>query len=432
MRTRFHEKVQAIVIAASQLPREEQAAYIARAAGADEKIRAEALSLLPYFSPGKNDDPKSPCGRAFDGGTTTFRDEFGGPVDESEEPMESLRYIDQYRVDCVLGQGGMGVVYRGQHVTSGKTVAIKVLRASLCDATDRRRFAFEAEIMRRLHHPGIALMIHANMTESAFHARPYFVMEYVRGVPLTDYARERGLSSRERLALMTRVCEVVEYAHERGIIHLDLKPSNILVDPEGRPKILDFGISQVMSIPLPFLRDEGGPVACTPRYASPEQLSGRPSALTPRCDVYALGMITYELLTGQLPSYEAGRILLKLYDLQLSDLPDADVNRTREFRYYIGCILARSLHRTVSRRYLSAGALGADLEALGECFVRVSKWAALTKWLTPGSWRSAKSPVDRWQRSSVADPLYAVLRMRLAASMESISMDHRGEQLFVD
>lgn len=432
MRTRFHEKVQAIVVAASELPRDQQAAYIARAAGGDEKIRAEAQSLMPYFSPDEIADPKSPCGPAFTGGTTTFRDEFGSPIDEADEAMESLRYIDQYRVECVLGRGGMGVVYRGKHVTSGRTVAIKVLRASLSEAADRRRFAFEAEIMRRLNHPGIASMIHANMTESAFHARPYFVMEYVRGVPLTDYARERGLSSRERLALMTRVCEVVEYAHERGIIHLDLKPSNILVDPAGQPKILDFGISQVMSIPLPFLREDGGPMACTPRYASPEQLTGRPSGLTPRCDVYALGMIAYELLTGQLPSYESGRILLRLYDLKLDDLPDADVNRTREFRYYIGCILARSLHRTVNRRYISAGALGSDLEALGECFVRVSKWAALTKWLTPGGWRSARTPVDRWQRSSVADPLYAVLRMRLAASMESISMDQRGEQLFVD
>ena len=429
MRTRFHERVQAIVIAASRLPPDQRTAFIDRAAGSDDRVGDEARALLPYYAEVRGFDPQSPCGTTFAGGTTTFEEKMVRGTESGTDSADFVNYIDQYRVERILGQGGMGVVYHGVHVTSGRPVAIKLLRGSLSKQEDRRRFAFEAEILRRLSHPGIAAMVHANMTESAFQSRPYFVMEYVRGTPLTQYADEQGLGARGRLDLMIRICEVVEYAHQRGIIHLDLKPGNILVDEAGHPKILDFGISQVMSLPLPIHWDTEGMLACTPRYASPEQIGGRRSELTPRCDVYALGMIAYELLTGALPRYSAGRIVLKLSSVQLDAPMEATTERTRQFRYYLGCVLAKALHRTVSKRHATAGALGADFETLNSCFAPISRWTAIANWFSAGG---RKGGADRWQRSSMADPLWAVLRKRLANSLDAIAANTQGDSFTVD
>lgn len=431
MRTQFHERVQAIVIAASRLPGDQRTAFIQRAAGDDELLRLEAKALLPHFAQLSECELKSPCGTTFSGGTTTFEEKLLGDTVE-DEAGDQFKYIDQYRIEQIVGRGGMGVVYHGIHVTSGRPVAIKLLRGSLSRQEDRHRFAFEAEILRRLNHPGIAAMIHANMTESAFQSRPYFVMEYVRGIPLTHYAQKKGLTAREKLALMIRVCEVVEYAHQRGIIHLDLKPSNILVDGGGHPKILDFGISQVMSLPLPIHWEGNGPMACTPRYASPEQFGGSRGELTPKCDVYALGLICYELLTRELPTYASGRIVLKLSGLRLDDQPEDASERNRQFRYYLGCVLAKALRRTEGKRYCSAGALGADLETLESSFAPVSKWTSISNWFSANGKRSGKAGSDRWQKSSVADPLWTVLRTRLAASMDHISLNAKGDRIAVD
>jgi non-specific serine/threonine protein kinase/serine/threonine-protein kinase len=219
---------------------------------------------------------------------------------EGAPPAPPLPTIARYRVVRVLGEGGMGRVYEAEQDNPRRTVALKVIRPGLASEFLLKRFAREAQILGRLHHPGIAQVYDAGVAEGG---RPYFVMELIAGVPLDQYAREHALDARGRLELVARVCDAVQHAHERGVIHRDLKPSNILVEPSGQPRVLDFGVARATDLGLTAGggRTETGQLIGTLLYMSPEQASGDPSAVDPRGDVYALGVILYELLAHRLP-----------------------------------------------------------------------------------------------------------------------------------
>lgn len=215
--------------------------------------------------------------------------------------------IGRYRIIRRLGQGGFGVVYLASSDDGlRRVVALKVLKPGVADVNAIRRFHRERHILPSLHHPNIAGFLDADETENG---EPYFVMEYVEGISITDYCDRNGLTVRDRVQLFGKVCEAVQHAHDRLILHRDLKPSNILVDRDGVPKLLDFGIARFLSRDAEASSDlvtVGEDSALTPEYASPEHLRGDP--LTVGSDVYSLGVILYELLAGQRPYLLTSRL----------------------------------------------------------------------------------------------------------------------------
>jgi WD40 repeat protein/tRNA A-37 threonylcarbamoyl transferase component Bud32 len=266
----------------------------------------------------------------------------------------SLPAILGYQVLRELGRGGMGTVYEAEQHIPRRRVALKVIRPGLASPRLLKRFAQEAEILGRLHHPGIASIYEAGQTEDG---PPFIAMELIRGEPLDRYACRHALGASARLALFARVCDAVQHAHQRGVVHRDLKPANILVDQAGQPRVLDFGVARLAKADL----QTTGQLLGTPAYMSPEQVTSVPAAIDARSDVYTLGVILFELLADRLP-----------YDLQHLPLPEvARVIREQDparlssvnalFRGDVETIVAKALAKDPARRYASAGALAADL-----------------------------------------------------------------------
>src|SRR5262249_23933380 len=153
-----------------------------------------------------------------------------------------------YRITRILGEGGMGIVYEAEQQHPHRTVALKFIRPIFINPSLLRRFEYEADVLARLEHSGIAHVFEAGTFETNLGPQPFFAMELVRGVPLNRYARERRLNVRQRLELLTKVCDAVQHAHLKGVVHRDLKPSNILVTEDGQPKILDFGVARAIDV----------------------------------------------------------------------------------------------------------------------------------------------------------------------------------------
>ena len=209
----------------------------------------------------------------------------------------------------------MGTVYEAEQDNPRRTVALKVIRPGLVSPELVKRFSHEAQILARLQHPGIAQVYEAGMGEDG---QSFFAMEFIRGMPLDEYARSRGLNAAARLELLARVCDAVQHAHEKGVIHRDLKPGNILVDVTGQPKVLDFGVAHVTAADLltSASRTQAGQLLGTLSYMSPEQIAADPAGLDGRSDVYTLGVILFELLAHrlpyqleQLPAHEVARVI---------------------------------------------------------------------------------------------------------------------------
>jgi non-specific serine/threonine protein kinase/serine/threonine-protein kinase len=212
--------------------------------------------------------------------------------------------IGPYRIVRRLGSGGMGVVYLTEQTEPiRRQVALKVIRKGLDTTTVMRRFEAERQALALMDHPAIARVLDAGETAEG---RPYFVMEYVPGEPVTHYCDRKRLTTRARLDLFSSICDGVQHAHRKGVIHRDLKPSNILVAEEGdapKPKIIDFGIAKAIDRPLTerALFTEMGVIVGTPEYMSPEQAALSAIEVDTRTDVYSLGVLLYELLVGALP-----------------------------------------------------------------------------------------------------------------------------------
>ncbi len=272
--------------------------------------------------------------------------------------------ISSYKILGVLGEGSMGVVYRAQQDNPHRVVALKVLKAGGATAKALKRFEHEAQVLGRLQHPGIAQVFEAGTADSGHGPQPFFAMELIRGTPLEDYAQTQGLTCAQRLALLVKVCAGVQHAHQKGVIHRDLKPGNILVDESGQPKILDFGIALVtdsdsrVSEAHTYLKQLAGTIP----YMGFEQVKGDPRELDTRIDVYALGVIAYQLLAGRLP-----------YDLKDKTLPEAlriiaEQEPTplgtvdRSLRGDVETIVAKALEKDKTRRYQSASEFAADIE----------------------------------------------------------------------
>ncbi|HXY08721.1 MAG TPA: serine/threonine-protein kinase, partial [Terriglobales bacterium] len=270
-------------------------------------------------------------------------------------------HIGRYRIIRILGEGGMGTVYEAEQDQPRRGVALKVIKTSLASPAMLRRFELESQALGRLHHPGIAQIYEAGSAETPYGLQPFFAMELIHGQPLTQYANKRKLDLRQRLLLMIQVCEAVQHAHQRGIIHRDLKPGNILVEEAGQPKILDFGLARATDYDTEATRQtDVGQILGTLAYMSPEQVLADPLALDTRSDVYALGVILYELLSGKLP-YQLSRQLPQAIRVIQEIDPNPLSSLSRVYRGDIETIVAKALEKDKSRRYASAADLAGDI-----------------------------------------------------------------------
>lgn len=296
------------------------------------------------------------------------------------------KQIGSYQLVRELGEGGFGKVYLAEQQDPVKRlVALKVLRGSLCDDTFLRRFEAERQVLALLSHPNIAQIFDAATTEAG---DPYFAMEYVPGVPITQYCDERRLSIRERLGLFVRVCSAIQHAHQKGIIHRDIKPANVLVtdvDDIAQPKIIDFGIAKVLDLDFESytLDTQAGGLLGSPAYMSPEQVSQSRVALDTRSDIYALGVLLYELLTGRTPFQFKNASLVDTLNqvLQSDPMPPshqvtsqrleqvADLRKmssttalARVLRPDVDAVVLKALAKNPERRYASALHFSADIQ----------------------------------------------------------------------
>ncbi len=335
------ERVQALFGAALYLPAVERAAFIDAEAADTPDVVAEVRELL-----------------AADEDAEQWEQNLLGET----EPER----LGIYKIEGKLGEGGMGVVYLAQREDEDLPVrvAIKVLRAGWSQDDQHRRFLAEQRILARLEHPNIARIMDAG---SSLDGRPYFVMEYVDGQPITTYCREHSLSVSERLDLFRKVCDAVHFAHQNLVIHRDLKPGNVLVDASGRPRLLDFGIAKILCEDGDMGPATSPTMPCgfTVEYASPEQLSG--DVVTTASDVYALGILLYEVLTDEVFVPRKGGIAGHLQLLERgptapsSVLRSTNMARSRAVRGDLDTICLTSLNLDPQLRYQSALALSTDV-----------------------------------------------------------------------
>jgi serine/threonine protein kinase/Tol biopolymer transport system component/tetratricopeptide (TPR) repeat protein len=277
------------------------------------------------------------------------------PPVQGDDPMIGQR-LGAYQLVKEIGRGGMGAVYLAIRADNEfrKRVAIKLIRGGMESEFVIKRFRHERQILARLEHPNIARLIDGGTTAAGL---PYFVMEYAEGEPLTRYCESRSIAVQQRLEIFLRACSAVHYAHRRMIIHRDLKPGNILVKDDGTPKLLDFGIAKLMDPDTSDNQAEttmAGYRIVTPAYASPEQMRGEPA--TVRSDIYALGIILFELVTGKRPSSKPGEDPLRLPPAE-----GAEDDSTRLLVQHLRTVVHRAVQPDPNERYETVEALTADI-----------------------------------------------------------------------
>ncbi len=271
--------------------------------------------------------------------------------------------VARYTIQRCLGRGGIGTVYAATQQNPQRTVALKMLDPGLATGSALLRFRFEAEILGRLAHPGIAVVHEAGEDH---HGRAYLAMELVEDACfVTDYVTRENFDTEARLTLFLAVCAAVAYAHEQGVIHRDLKPSNVLVDGSGRVKVIDFGIARALDADAARLTREGDVVG-TLAYMSPEQVSGRPGDVDVQSDVYALGALLYELLAGRKARDLAGVALPEALRRIREDAAIPLTQLRPELPRELEWITSKALERDTALRYASVAELAADIRRFRE------------------------------------------------------------------
>ncbi|MBV9267634.1 MAG: serine/threonine protein kinase, partial [Acidobacteriaceae bacterium] len=345
MNPQLHADVEKAFSALLDLSEAEQEAFIAREYASDPVLRAEIESLLRACrAAGTFLEPASPI---------------AGSAPFAAPPPPTT--VGRYRVIRLIGEGGMGSVYEAEQEQPRRTVALKVIRAGLPTPELLWRFEQESQALGRLQHPAIAQIYEAGTADSGYGAQPYFAMEFIHGESLLEYAKAHQFDLGQRLELISKVCDAVHHAHQRGIIHRDLKPGNILVDETGQPKVLDFGIACAADRDLRATRQTGvGQFIGTLAYMSPEQVLADPLELDIRSDVYALGVILYELLAGRMP-YTVNQQLPQAVQTICEEVPRPLSSINRSYRGDVETIVAKALEKDKNRRYGSAADLAADI-----------------------------------------------------------------------
>jgi predicted Ser/Thr protein kinase/tetratricopeptide (TPR) repeat protein len=336
-------RLEALFTAAREIAPAERAAWLAREIPDDPALRREVAELLA-------------CDRPT---ATLEREVQGGLCDLASDAEECPAEIAGHRVLRRIGMGGMGVVFEVEQHEPRRRIALKLMRGWLAPSA-RERFAREIELLARLDHPHIAKILFAGRTESG---QPFLAMELVEGPTLAAWAQS-GPSRARRLELLEKLARAVEHAHQRGVLHRDLKPANILVAADDEPKIIDFGVARLVEESSGTQLTSERELVGTLPYMSPERFQGPGATIDTRADVYALGVIGYELLCGKLPYEFEGKGLTEVVRMLLHAEPVPLSRRDPSLRGDLEAILARACAPEPERRYPSASLLALDLEHL--------------------------------------------------------------------
>jgi tRNA A-37 threonylcarbamoyl transferase component Bud32 len=342
-----NDRLERILVGALDRAGDDRRAFLDDACGPDGALRSRVLELI----------------EAHEGEPGVL--EPVDPVDDEEADRLIGRRVGSFTIDRLLAVGGMGSVYVATQDDPHREVALKLIRSGIASRSALRRFRLEAQVLGRLHHPNIAQIFEAGSLDDGNGSVPYFAMEYVPDAePITQYVGSRRLGTRDRLALLSKVCDAVHHGHQKGVIHRDLKPGNILVDASGNVKVIDFGVARATDsdIAVTTMGTDVGRLMGTLAYMSPEQCAADPDDLDTRSDVYSVGVVLYELVCGRLP-----------YDLQRVPFPEAarvireemptkpsTVDRT--LRGDVETIALKALEKDRGRRYQSAADLGRDID----------------------------------------------------------------------
>jgi len=351
--TRFR-RLEEVFCAALEVPEHERAARVAELCGSDRELAAEVTRLLAVRAQTRGTF-LSPAARL-----QVSADDFTAPAEDDW----TGRCIDGFTLVRRLAVGGMGAVYEATQQELRRSVALKLMRGALLDADARRRFAREAQILAEVRHPHIAQVYASGTYRDAGVDVPYIAMELVPGaVGLLTHADQQRLGLRDRLRLFLTVCDAVLHGHQRGVIHRDLKPANLLVDESGHVKVIDFGVARML---------ERGELATTARtdarhiigtlpHLSPEQLAGDARVADVRSDVYALGVVLYELLSGRLPYDIRNESLARAAEIVRTQAPAPLSAVHRTLRGDLQTIVFKALEKELDRRYSSVEALAEDI-----------------------------------------------------------------------
>ncbi|MBV8672445.1 MAG: serine/threonine protein kinase, partial [Acidobacteriaceae bacterium] len=339
---------------AVECPESERSEYIRQTCGDDEELRAEVESLLASDKAGETVQ-------------SLIADDIR-KLEQASSASEAGLQVGPYRLLREIDRGGMGAVYLGVRSDDQyfQIVAVKMIRQGMESPTLIQRFRAERQILATLKHPNIGSILDGGEMEDG---RPYIVMEYVEGQPITQASKNRGLSIRQRVEMFRAVCSAVHYAHQKLIIHRDIKPSNVLVTPEGVVKLIDFGISKPLAPELLYgemPKTETSQRLMTPDYASPEQIVGQ--ELTTASDIYSLGVLLFELLTGSRP-YEfrelsaaaVERLVCEQEPRRPSQAADLSTQIKRELSGDLDRIVLMAMDPDSARRYQSAQHFEEDL-----------------------------------------------------------------------
>jgi thiol-disulfide isomerase/thioredoxin len=312
-------------------------------------------------------DRSIPSGAADDttSGPTLSGDGHHDGSSRTSLPAGAPRRIGSYVIKREIASGGMGTVFEALQENPRRPVAVKVIKESLASESAVGRLEYEAQILARLRHPGIAQIYEAGWFEDRCSRVPFFAMEYIPNArSITSYAEDRQLDHRQRLELFLQVCDAVHHGHQRGAVHRDLKPSNILVDSSGRVRVIDFGVARAIDADTKRAGadTEYGRLVGSVLYMSPEQFDADPHDIDTRSDVYALGVVLYELLTGTLPyQTKSGSVFDIAHEVRHGQ-PVPLSSRGRELRGDVEAIVHKAHQKDRERRYQSAHGLALDIQ----------------------------------------------------------------------